>query len=247
LDKKYTENFYKDTRERRERSKIEVREHIEESGSEWSPKQKVFGIGSSRTGSSSLCRALQLLGYEKSFHWKRNGKVIGWPEFFMLMLQQTFLVLSSSGFYITLSKNQSSYILLEISMDGENQSETIWNRSTRESLSTLMSCEGYVRISLSRHVKKRCESFIILFIKLEYTRHYTHGITFGKRIIMPMINASESSSRTNWIASSRKWILRQGMGGNFYVLFSIMTYLFVLPRTITKVMSPIGGKFLWHN
>jgi hypothetical protein len=77
LDKNILRNFYKDTRGRRKRSKIEFREHIEESGSEWSPKQKVFGIELSRTGTSSLCRALQLLGYEKSFHWKRNGKVVG--------------------------------------------------------------------------------------------------------------------------------------------------------------------------
>lgn len=68
----------------RKQSRIrgEVKKRIREGNSEWSPKPKVFGIGLSRTGTSSLCRALQLLGYEKSLHWKKNGKVLGWPEFF---------------------------------------------------------------------------------------------------------------------------------------------------------------------
>lgn len=45
-------------------------------------KAKVFGIGLSRTGTTSLSRALSLLGYENSFHWTRDGKILGWSEFF---------------------------------------------------------------------------------------------------------------------------------------------------------------------
>lgn len=41
----------------------------------------MFGIGLSKTGTSSLSRALELLGYN-SLHWKKRKKVIGWPEFF---------------------------------------------------------------------------------------------------------------------------------------------------------------------
>jgi len=43
-------------------------------------KPKVFGIGLSRTGTTSLAHALDLLGYD-AFHWSRDGKVLGWPEF----------------------------------------------------------------------------------------------------------------------------------------------------------------------
>lgn len=67
---------------RQTRLREEVKKRIRENDSEWCPKPKVFGIGLSRTGTSSLRRALQLLGYEKSLHWKKNGKVLGWPEFF---------------------------------------------------------------------------------------------------------------------------------------------------------------------
>jgi hypothetical protein len=40
----------------------------------------VFGIGLSKTGTTSLNYALQHLGYN-SLHWRREGKVLGWPEF----------------------------------------------------------------------------------------------------------------------------------------------------------------------
>lgn len=45
------------------------------------PGPKVFGIGLSKTGTTSLARALELLGYT-SVSWKENGKVLGWPEFY---------------------------------------------------------------------------------------------------------------------------------------------------------------------
>lgn len=42
-------------------------------------RSKVFGIGLSRTGTTSLAHALSHLGY-RTLHWSQNGKVIGWPE-----------------------------------------------------------------------------------------------------------------------------------------------------------------------
>jgi hypothetical protein len=42
-------------------------------------RPKVFGIGLSRTGTTSLAHALHHLGYN-TLHWSRDGKVIGWPE-----------------------------------------------------------------------------------------------------------------------------------------------------------------------
>ncbi|MCS3953196.1 sulfotransferase family protein [Salinibacter ruber] len=46
------------------------------------PQPKVFGIGLSKTGTSSLNEALVRLGYD-SLHWTHRGqRVLGWPEFF---------------------------------------------------------------------------------------------------------------------------------------------------------------------
>jgi hypothetical protein len=45
------------------------------------PQPKIFGIGLSKTGTTSLARALAFLGYE-SGSWKSGTKVLGWPEFF---------------------------------------------------------------------------------------------------------------------------------------------------------------------
>ena len=45
---------------------------------------KVFGIGLSKTGTTSLNSALKILGY-KSAHWTLEGqRVLSWPEFFYL-------------------------------------------------------------------------------------------------------------------------------------------------------------------
>ena len=41
---------------------------------------KVFGIGLSKTGTTSLAQALQHLGY-RTLHYDRVGRVIGWPDF----------------------------------------------------------------------------------------------------------------------------------------------------------------------
>jgi hypothetical protein len=46
------------------------------------PQRKVFGIGLSKTSTSSLAKALEVLGYE-SVSWNRNGKILGWPEFYL--------------------------------------------------------------------------------------------------------------------------------------------------------------------
>ncbi|MCS4199740.1 sulfotransferase family protein [Salinibacter ruber] len=43
---------------------------------------KVFGIGLSRTATTSLSEALSILGYETA-DWKRGERVIGWPEYFL--------------------------------------------------------------------------------------------------------------------------------------------------------------------
>lgn len=45
-------------------------------------KPRIFGIGLSRTGTTSLGRALELLGYE-CFHFQRDGRIVDWPEFFV--------------------------------------------------------------------------------------------------------------------------------------------------------------------
>lgn len=44
---------------------------------------KVFGIGLSKTGTTSLAKALRILGYNaKSWAW--DGTIIDWPEFYRL-------------------------------------------------------------------------------------------------------------------------------------------------------------------
>lgn len=58
-----------------------IRHQFTQTSSEWEPEEKVFGIGLSKTGTMSLAHALSHLGY-KSFHFSRNDKVLGWPEFF---------------------------------------------------------------------------------------------------------------------------------------------------------------------
>ena len=66
----------------RARLRGEVKKQVRKMNSEWDPDVKVFGIGLSRTGTASLRRALEVLGGEKSLHWKKDGMVLGWPEFF---------------------------------------------------------------------------------------------------------------------------------------------------------------------
>jgi hypothetical protein len=46
------------------------------------PEPKVFGIGLSKTATSSLTVALRRLGY-RTLHWVHGGqKILGWPEYF---------------------------------------------------------------------------------------------------------------------------------------------------------------------
>ena len=45
-----------------------------------SQRPKVFGIGLSKTGTSSLHFALETLGYN-TVHWRRGGKIVGWTTF----------------------------------------------------------------------------------------------------------------------------------------------------------------------
>jgi hypothetical protein len=46
------------------------------------PDPKVFGIGLSKTATSSLTVALRHLGY-RTLHWTHGGqKILGWPEYF---------------------------------------------------------------------------------------------------------------------------------------------------------------------
>ena len=66
---------------RRVRLRQEINQRIREADSDWKPGPKVFGIGLSKTGTGSLSLALEQLGYT-SLHWKKGGKIIGWPEFF---------------------------------------------------------------------------------------------------------------------------------------------------------------------
>lgn len=68
-------------RQSRLRNKV-VRFIRESAGDSWKPRPKVFGIGLSKTGTVSLSHALRALGYRRSLHWARNGKILGWPEFF---------------------------------------------------------------------------------------------------------------------------------------------------------------------
>lgn len=65
---------------RRTRLRQAVRRQFTEGGSGWPLEGKIFGIGLARTGTTSLTHALRHLGY-KAFHYSRNGKVLGWPEF----------------------------------------------------------------------------------------------------------------------------------------------------------------------
>ncbi|MCS3863256.1 hypothetical protein GGP86_003052 [Salinibacter ruber] len=51
--------------------------------SDTAAKPKVFGIGLSRTGTTSLSQALRELGYD-CVHFSKGSRIIGWPEFYAL-------------------------------------------------------------------------------------------------------------------------------------------------------------------
>jgi len=44
------------------------------------PTAKIFGIGLSKTGTTSLAAALRLLGY-RTLHFQRDGRVLSWDDF----------------------------------------------------------------------------------------------------------------------------------------------------------------------
>jgi len=58
------------------------RRYVEAPTTPVKPEAKVFGIGLSKTATTSLSQALTTLGYD-TVHWTRKGqRVLGWPEFF---------------------------------------------------------------------------------------------------------------------------------------------------------------------
>ena len=65
----------------RKNIKNDIRARIKTS-SKWRPGPKVYGVGLSKTGTTSLSRALEILGYKESMHWIENRMVIDWTEFF---------------------------------------------------------------------------------------------------------------------------------------------------------------------
>jgi len=67
---------------RRAKMRKVVEGEVRNNDLEWSPAPKVFGIGLSKTGTTSLSRALAMLDYERALSWKSKGKVLDWPEFF---------------------------------------------------------------------------------------------------------------------------------------------------------------------
>jgi len=68
---------------RRASFRQEMIERIRENEDSWTSGPKVFGIGLSKTGTTSLHVALEQLGYN-SYHWTsdRTVRILGWPEFF---------------------------------------------------------------------------------------------------------------------------------------------------------------------
>ena len=68
---------------RRASFRREMIERIRKDGDSWTSGPKVFGIGLSKTGTTSLHVALEQLGYN-SYHWTsdRTVRILGWPEFF---------------------------------------------------------------------------------------------------------------------------------------------------------------------
>ena len=54
--------------------------YLDPKRSQRASKPKVFGIGLSKTATSSLHTALNMLGYN-AVHRRRGGKIVGWTEF----------------------------------------------------------------------------------------------------------------------------------------------------------------------
>ena len=91
-----------------------VKKKFIESGPKWWYEPKVFGIGLSKTGTTSLARALEYLGY-KSVSWKRKERVIGWPELYHAdAVTDTVCSAQFESLYYTFEKSKFIYTVREI-------------------------------------------------------------------------------------------------------------------------------------
>lgn len=75
---------------------------------------KVFGIGLSKTGTTSLARALNILGYD-AVSWTRGGRVLGWPEFYLVdAATDTPCCAHFESLYYTFEKSTFIYTVRDI-------------------------------------------------------------------------------------------------------------------------------------
>jgi hypothetical protein len=100
-----------------------VRRRFTEQNSEWQPRPKVFGIGLSKTGTTTLAHALDTLGYT-SLSWKKDGKVLGWPEFYYAdAATDTPCCAQFESLYHTFEKSKFVYTIRDVES---------WERSIKE-------------------------------------------------------------------------------------------------------------------
>jgi hypothetical protein len=97
------------------------------------PQPKVFGIGLSKTATTSLNQALTLLGYD-SAHWTRGGqRVLGWPEFFHAdAATDTPCAAQFESLYYTFEQSQFVYTVRDIDSWEESIQEHFGMESPRE-------------------------------------------------------------------------------------------------------------------
>lgn len=116
----------------------EIAHHFREGGFENS-NNKVFGIGLSRTGTTSLSRALSILGYNTG-HWKRNGRILSWPEFYILdaatdiscsaRFESLYYTFEGSKFIYTTRDIESWIDSMKRHTDSDTPKE-LWRRSSQ--------------------------------------------------------------------------------------------------------------------
>jgi hypothetical protein len=96
-------------------------------------KPKVFGIRLSKTATSSLNRALELLGYD-SVHWTRGGqRVLGWPEFFHAeAATDTPCAAQFESLYYTFEQSRFIYTVRDVDSWTESIREHFGMESPRE-------------------------------------------------------------------------------------------------------------------
>lgn len=100
-------------KDRRRRIKEAVRQNRDE---------KVFGIGLSRTGTTSLSRALSILGYDTA-DWMHEGRVSGWSEFYEKdAVTDVSCSLQFESLYFTFKKSKFVYT---------KRSRSEWTRSIK--------------------------------------------------------------------------------------------------------------------